>query len=126
VVSLERAIAMNSDDYWSQRLLLAAYAAVAVQMRIATERVREQGMVDGEGKLTAWFSAQERLAKIGLEVVASLQSGLTELLQRRGVVPIENLPRVGKKLSRLVKPVESESLAKAIQTQLGRRRQQPV
>ena len=28
VASLERAIAMNPDDYWSQRLLLAAYGQV--------------------------------------------------------------------------------------------------
>lgn len=31
---------------------------------------------------------------------------LTELLERRGMVPIEDLPRVGKRLSRLVKPTE--------------------
>ena len=47
----------------SDGVLLAAYAAIAVEMQLATEQVREHGMVDGEGKITAWFSAQERLAK---------------------------------------------------------------
>ena len=47
----------------SDSALLAAYAEVIIEMRIASERVRAEGMVDAEGKITSWFSAQERLAK---------------------------------------------------------------